>query len=127
MNEDLIIAGLDLSPNVRDFRDTQLASAMLEYTQIKTDFDQCQDSGCSKLPDLLARLQRALQPQPWSRADVRGSVQIQKPRRLDNADCPFMLDVVEQIEAGGQDREQVRTYCTSNGFDRVVQKAEKVS
>ncbi len=127
-NEDLILAGLDLSPNVRNFRETQLASAMLEYTRIKTAFDRCRDSGCAQLQGLLGKLQKTLEPQPWRRADVEGSVTIQNPRRLlDNADCPFMLDVVEEIKVSGEDRQQVRTYCTTDGFHRVVEDARKVS
>lgn len=127
LNEDRILADLDLPQSVRGYRGDQLAGAMLAFTQIKVRFDDCRESGCAELPDLLARLRNAMEPQRWQRGGVQGSITIDNPRRLDSESCPFMLDIIEEITSNGTSREQVRTYCTSNGFDRVLQAAEGVS
>lgn len=127
LDEDRILSGLEVPPAIRSYRRDQLAGAMLQYTSIKTRFDDCRESGCGQLPQLLAELQAALQPQSWDRAEATGSITIQNPRRLDNADCPYLLDVVETVSYGGRSREQLRTYCTSNGFDRSLEQADEVS
>ncbi|MDZ7668947.1 MAG: serine/threonine-protein kinase [Gammaproteobacteria bacterium] len=127
LNEDRILAGLDVPQSVRSYRGDQLAGAMLAFTQIKVRFDECRESGCAELPDLLARLRNTMEAQTWRRGGVQGSITINNPRRLDSESCPFMLDIIEEITSNGTSREQVRTYCTSNGFDRVLQAAEAVS
>lgn len=126
LSEDRILAGLSVSPGVRAFRKDQLAGAMLQYTKIKESFDSCRAEGCAQFSRLLAELQKAQQPQSWQRAEAKGSVTVQNPRRLENEECPFLLEVVEQISIEGTSREQVRTYCTSNGFDRALQEAQEV-
>lgn len=127
LDEDRIIADLDLPQSVRSYRGDQLAGAMLAFTQIKVRFDDCRESGCAELPDLLARLRNAMDTQSWQRGEVQGSITIDNPRRLDSESCPFMIDIVEVVTSDGTSREQVRTYCTSNGFDRVLQAAEEIT
>ena len=126
-SEDQIIAGLGMPSDVRSWRHEHLAGALLAYTSIKAQLDACQESGCSELPTLVGQLRAAMEPQGWRRGDVRGSFAIEKPRRLDNESCPFMIDVREQVTVGGESREQVRTYCTRNGYDRIVQEAGQVT
>jgi hypothetical protein len=127
LSEDLIWSGLDVSSSIRGYRSEQLAGALLAYTSIKTRFDACRDAGCSDLPALVLELRETMGPQTWRRGDAQGSIAIESPRRLDSDDCPFMLDVREQIDVSTVVREQVRTYCTRNGFDRVVQQASDVT
>ncbi|MFW6093692.1 MAG: serine/threonine protein kinase [Pseudomonadota bacterium] len=125
--EDRIVAGLDLSSEVRSFRREQLLSALLAYTSIRERFEACQRSGCADMPALVQELQSAMETQNWRRGGIEGAVELENPRRLESDDCPFMIDVREWIDAGGERREQQRTYCTSNGFDRVVQEASGIT
>ncbi len=127
LDEDRILADLDLPQSARSFRREQLAGAMLAYTQIKARFDDCNESGCAELPDLFAQVSSAMDTQTWERSGVQFSITIDNPRRLDSESCPFMLEVIEEVTSNGTRREEVRTYCTSNGFDRVLQDAELVS
>ncbi len=127
LDEERILDGMALSRNVQTFRRDQIAGAMLQYTSIKTRFDDCRATSCSSLPSLLSELKAAAAPQLWRRGEAEGSITIQNPRRLDNEACPYLLDVQESITVAGTTREQVRTYCTSNGFDRQVQRADEVT
>lgn len=127
LSEDRILAGLDVPAEFVDFRNDQLAGSMLQYTTIKGRFDACNASACSSLPALLAELRQAQETQRWSRHGVDFSIQIQKPKRLDNEDCPYLLDIRETVSVAGESRHQVRTYCTSDGFDRQLQSVETVT
>jgi hypothetical protein len=78
---------------------------------------------------LFQRLQQAglaetLKPK---KGEAEQTIAIEKPRRLeDNDDCPFMLDIREILSFDDVTREQVRTYCTSNGYERRVEEAGDV-
>jgi serine/threonine protein kinase len=126
LSEDLIWSGLDISSSVRGYRSEQLAGKLLAYTRVKTRFDDCYEAGCSELPVLVRELRETMDPETWRRDDAEGTIAIESPRRLNSDDCPFMLDVREQINVQTTVRAQVRTYCTGNGFDRVVQQAGDV-
>lgn len=126
-SEDGIVAGLGLPPDVLTFRHEQIAGALLAFTSVRSKFDTCREIECSDLPVLVQQLRSTMEPQNWRRGDVQGAISIENPRLLDSESCPFMVDVRERITVTGQAREQLRTYCTSNGFDRVVQDAGDVT
>ncbi|HEX7037307.1 MAG TPA: protein kinase [Pseudomonadales bacterium] len=126
-SEDAIVAGLGLPADVLTFRHEQIAGALLAFTTVRTKFDTCREIDCSDLPVLLQQLRSTMEPQNWRRGEVQGAISLENPRRLDSESCPFMVDVRERITVTGSAREQLRTYCTSNGFDRVVQDAGDVT
>jgi hypothetical protein len=74
----------------------------------------------------MSRVQEALEGYEWERAPVSGSIRVVNPRRLDSNECPFMVDMEETIRFGDEQRQQTRTYCTQNGFDRELQASGKV-
>ena len=124
--EDAILSGLSVSSPVRDFRDAQISGALLAYVSNKTRFDDCRESGCAEVGALMSRVQEALEGYEWERAPVSGSIRVVNPRRLDSNECPFMVDMEETIRFGDEQRQQTRTYCTQNGFDRELQASGKV-
>jgi hypothetical protein len=124
--EDAILSGLSLANPVRDFRETQISGVLLAYVQNKTQFDACRASGCAELNSLMDRVQKALEGYEWKREPVSGSIRVVNPRRLDSDECPFMVDMEEIIRLGDDERQQTRTYCTRNGFDRELLSASQV-
>jgi len=126
LDEDAILAGLDVPDSVNAFRDTQIAGALLAYVSNRSKFDACMASGCPEQLALMQKVKEALDGYAWDRAPLRGMVRIVNPRRLDGSECPFMLDVEEVISTGAEERSQTRTYCTRNGFERVLQESGPV-
>jgi hypothetical protein len=126
LDEDAILSGLSVSAPIRDFREAQISGAMLAYVSNKTEFDTCRESGCAEIGSLMTKVQEALQGYDWERSQVSGSIRIVNPRRLENEECPFMVQVEETIRSAGEERQQTRTYCTRNGFDRDLQAAGQV-
>jgi hypothetical protein len=126
LDEDAILSGLSVSAPVRDFREAQISGAMLAYVSNKTQFDACRESGCAEIGPLMNKVQQALEGYDWERSPVSGSIRIVNPRRLENEECPFMLQMEEIVRSAGEERQQTRTYCTRNGFDRELQAAGEV-
>jgi hypothetical protein len=124
--EDAILSGLSLANPVRDFRETQISGVLLAYVQNKTQFDACRASGCAELNSLMDRVQKAMEGYEWKREPVSGSIRVVNPMRLDSDECPFMVDMEEIIRLGDDERQQTRTYCTRNGFDRELLSASQV-
>jgi hypothetical protein len=126
VDEDAILAGLTVPGAVRDFRETQISSAMLAYVSNKTEFDTCRENGCAELMNLMAKVQEALEGYEWERGSLSGSIRVINPRRLESEECPFMLDLEEIVRLADEQRSQTRTYCTRNGFDRELQTAGEI-
>jgi hypothetical protein len=123
----MLLSGLDMPDAVREYRIGQIAGALLAYVSNKERFEACVDSGCPDQLALMARVQEAQQGYAWERAPFAGTLRIANPRWLPDSDnCPHLIDVHEQIETASLRRSQVRTYCTRNGFDRVLQTAGAV-
>ncbi|HUO81444.1 MAG TPA: serine/threonine-protein kinase [Gammaproteobacteria bacterium] len=125
-DEDAILAGLAVPGAVRDYRETQISSAMLAYVTNKTQFDTCRENGCAELVTLMGKVQEALEGYEWERPPLSGSIRVINPRRLESEECPFLIDVEETVRLADEQRSQTRTYCTRNGFDRELQTAGEV-
>lgn len=125
-DENSILADLDIPGAVQTYRMDQLAGALLAYVSNKQRFDACLKEGCAQQLALMSRVQEALEGYEWTRDEFSGSIRVSNPRRLNSEACPFMLDVTERIRWQGTERSQVRTYCTTNGFDRELQKAQPI-
>jgi len=125
-DENSIVAGLDLPGAVQTYRMDQLSGALLAYVSNKQRFDVCLKEGCAQQLALISRVQEALEGYEWTREEFSGSIRVSNPRRLNSETCPFMLDVTEHIRWQGAERSQVRTYCTTNGFDRELQSAQPI-
>jgi hypothetical protein len=121
LDEDGILDGIVVPDAVRAYRHTQIGGALLAYVSNRQEFDECVARGCNELANHMARVQEALDGYPWQNGGVSGRLRVANPRRLERADCAYLLDVVEELTAGSDRREQTRSYCTSNGFDRVLQ------
>ncbi len=126
-DERAIVAGWSVPDDIDNYRDSQIAGALLAYTSNKEKFDDCLTKGCAELPTLMAKIEEALQGYQWSRGDFDGAIRLSNPRRLDNPDCPFLIDVEETLHGDQRERSQQRSYCTRNGFDRRVEKAGAIS
>jgi len=132
--EDLILQGLDMPADVHNFRRSHIAGTLLAYIENKKQFDQCQQTGC---PDLARLMQNVLgnQQADWKdppgcqdqACQFAGTVTVTNPRHLDRADCPYLIDLTEVLRHVGTERKQIRTYCTGNGWDRVVDHAGPVT
>ncbi|MGH8494757.1 MAG: serine/threonine protein kinase [Gammaproteobacteria bacterium] len=125
-DEDAILAGLSIPDAVRDYRETQISAAMLAYVSNKTQFDTCREAGCPEFASLMTKVQEALEGYEWEKPPASGSIRVINPRRLENEECPFMLELQETISLAGDQRSQTRTYCTRNGFDRALQTAGEI-
>jgi serine/threonine protein kinase len=126
-DEQSILAGWSVPPEVADYRDNQIAGALLAYASNKERFDECLASACADQAALMAKISDALQGYAWTRAEYRGVIRLANPRRLSNAKCPIMIDVDETLSDATSEHNQQRTYCTRNGFDRRVESAGPVS
>lgn len=126
-DERAILAGWSLPDDVDNYRSNQIAGALLAYTSNKEKFDDCLAAGCPDVPALMAKIEEALKGYEWTHGDYHGSIRLDNPRRLDNSDCPFLIDVNESIRGDAGERVQQRSYCTRNGFDRRVEHAGAVT
>ncbi len=126
-DERSIVAGWSIPDDVGSYRNNQIAGALLAYTSNKDKFDACLAKSCADLSSLMAKIQQALKGYDWTRGDFGGAIRLSNPRRLDNPDCPFLIDVDETMHNGKAQRSQQRSYCTSNGFDRRVETAGTIS
>lgn len=126
-DERAILAGWEIPDDVDNYRANQIAGGLLAYASNKTKFDTCLAQQCGDLSVLMAKIEDALKGYDWSRGDFHGTIRLDNPRRLDNPDCPFLIDVHESIERVSEERTQQRSYCTSNGFDRRVDHAGPVN
>ena len=125
-DENSIVADLDLPGAVQTYRMDQLSGALLAYVSNKQRFDACLKEGCAQQVALMSRVREALEGYEWTRDEFSGSIRVSNPRRLSSETCPFMLDVTEQVRWQGTERSQLRTYCTTNGFDRELQSAQPI-
>ncbi len=126
-DERAILAGWHMPDDVDNYRSNQIAGALLAYASNKTKFDTCLAQQCEDLAVLMSKIEGALKGYDWSRGDFHGTIRLDNPRRLDNPDCPFLIDVHESIQGVSEERTQQRSYCTSNGFDRRVDHAGPVN
>ncbi len=122
-DERAILEGWLLPDDVDNYRNNQIAGALLAYTSNKEKFDACLAAGCAEQTSLMTKIEEALKGYEWSRGAYRGSIRLDNPRRLDNPNCRFLIDVNESISSDVAERKQQRSYCTSNGFDRRVEHA----
>lgn len=127
VDERSILAGWSLPADVDNYRNNQIAGGLLAYTSNKEKFDACLAAGCADLPALMGKIEEALRGYEWSKGGYRGSIRLDNPRTLTNPDCPFLIDVDETITREGATRNQQRSYCTRDGFDRRVEHAGTVS
>ena len=126
-DERAILAGWSLPDDVDNYRNNQIAGGLLAYTSNKEKFDACLAAGCAELTSLMAKIEDALKGYEWSRGVYHGSIRLDNPRRLDNPNCKFLIDVNESIRSEAAERTQQRSYCTGNGFDRRVEHAGPIS
>ena len=126
-DERAILEGWSLPADVDNYRNNQIAGGLLAYTSNKEKFDTCLAAGCAELTSLMAKIEEALKGYEWSRGVYRGSIRLDNPRRLDNPNCRFLIDVNESIRSDVAERKQQRSYCTGNGFDRRVEHAGPIS
>jgi len=126
-DERAILEGWSLPNDVDNYRNNQIAGGLLAYTSNKEKFDACLAAGCAELTSLMAKIEEALKGYEWSRGNYRGSIRLDNPRRLDNPNCRFLIDVNESIRSDTAERKQQRSYCTGNGFDRRVEHAGPIS
>lgn len=126
-NEDGILDGLPVSDAVRAYRLSQIGGALLAYVSNRQKFDECLAQQCADLAQHMTRVQEALDGYGWREGNAEGRLRIANPRRLSRDDCVFLVDLVEEVAVAGTRREQTRSYCTNNGFDRVLQSAGEVN
>jgi hypothetical protein len=132
--EDVILEGLGMPPDIYKYRESHIAGTLLAYVQTKQQFDECQKAKCK---DMATLMQATIvnQEGSWRKPDFcegdaceySGTVRITNPRRLDREGCPFLIDVTEELRHAGTVRKQVRTYCTDNGFNRTIDHVEPVT
>ncbi len=119
--EDDIIAGMPLSEGDRNHRTLQIDGILLAYLPNRRQFDECLKNGCADLSALQAKLGGFLSGETWRHGEATGELKVARARLTERPDCPFLLDVVETVAIDQIKREQTRTYCTTNGLDRVLQ------
>jgi hypothetical protein len=132
--EDLILRDFDVPADVHNFRRSHIAGTLLAYIENKKHFDECQQSGCADLARLMQNVlgnQQADWKDPAGCQDAAcsftGTVTVTNPRRLDRADCPYLIDLTEVLRHDGIEHKQMRTYCTRNGWERTVEHAGPVT
>ncbi|NJN52394.1 MAG: protein kinase [Gammaproteobacteria bacterium] len=124
--EDDIANGLPMSEGDRAYRTSQIGGALLAYVSNRQKFDACLKSGCADQGMLMTKVQEALDGYSWKQGAVAGELQVANPRLTSREGCAFLLDLVETLTGPDGVREQTRSYCTTNGFDRVLQHSGKI-
>jgi serine/threonine protein kinase len=132
--EDKILEGLEMPDDIHNFRAGHIGGTLLAYVQARLEFDKCQASQCKELPTLVQTLVKN-QEGSWRKPDYcegeaceyTGTVKVTNPRKLDRPDCPYLIDMTEVLRHAGDERKQVRTYCTENGFNRKIDNAGPVT
>ncbi len=123
LDERAIFADWNVPEDVENYRNNQIAGALLAYTANKEKFDDCLAAGCEEQAALMEKLGEALRGYEWSRGNFQGIVRLENPRRLSNEQCLFLIDVDETLRDGNNERRQHRSYCTRDGYDRRVERA----
>lgn len=132
--EDEILRGLDVPPDVVNFRTGHINGTLQAYVINKKRFDDCQVSSCQQLGALRDQLLTSMVG-PWkmpvdcdgATCAFTGTIKVTKPVTLNQPDCIYLVEVTEELHKGDVVRRQLRTYCTDNEANRTLKDAKPVT
>ncbi len=123
--EDAILAEFNIREQTAKTRSLHIKFSVGEYLQIRDRWDTCRTTMCADLNVLQNQL-FDVREAPWSDGDVSGVIRIVSAKKTTSLICPWRVSIEEVLKAGDRTRQQQRAYCTSNGFDGIVESQDKV-